>query len=207
MLYSPECVEKLSKKSLSSVSSAEIAVISQRNEPSLLCFVGFDAFVLRLARLFRQSLEGELRRKPIRRSSDSGDSRKFALKEFCELRIVEFYEVRIASVQTHQGVDRAARLRAAVFTGLLSGLQPHRRGVCQDQEPASQSGSQEQRGIGRGHSSGAICDHSRRCPGLLRACRIPSDRSATVKRAVTVVCCFRREWSIASQENPRCGSI
>ena len=32
---------KLSKKSLSSVSSAEIAVISQRNEPSLLCFVGF----------------------------------------------------------------------------------------------------------------------------------------------------------------------
>jgi hypothetical protein len=24
----------------------------------LLCFVGFDAFVLRLARLFRQSLEG-----------------------------------------------------------------------------------------------------------------------------------------------------
>src|SRR5215217_2703513 len=57
-LYSPKCLEKLSKKSLSSVSSAEIAVISQRNEPSSLCFVGFDAFVLRLARLFRQSLEG-----------------------------------------------------------------------------------------------------------------------------------------------------
>ena len=54
MAYSPYCLEKLSKKSLSSVSSAEIAVISQRNEPSLLCFVGFDAFVLRLARLFRQ---------------------------------------------------------------------------------------------------------------------------------------------------------
>jgi hypothetical protein len=34
-------LSKLSKKSLSSVSSAEIAVISQRNEPSLLCFVGF----------------------------------------------------------------------------------------------------------------------------------------------------------------------
>jgi hypothetical protein len=44
------------KKSLSSLSSAKIAVISQRNEPSLLCFVGFDAFVLRLARLFRQFL-------------------------------------------------------------------------------------------------------------------------------------------------------
>jgi hypothetical protein len=54
--YSPKCVEKLSKKLLSSVSSAEIAVTSQRNEPSLLCFVGFDAFVLRLARLFRQFL-------------------------------------------------------------------------------------------------------------------------------------------------------
>src|SRR5215208_7996364 len=57
-IYSPNVLEKLSKKSLSSVSSAEIAVISQRNEPSLLCFVGFDAFVLRLATLFRQSLEG-----------------------------------------------------------------------------------------------------------------------------------------------------
>src|SRR5215212_11957628 len=59
MAYSPKCLEKLSTKSLSSVSSAEIAVISQRNEPSVLCFVGFDAFVLRLARLFRQFLEGE----------------------------------------------------------------------------------------------------------------------------------------------------
>jgi hypothetical protein len=49
-------LSKLSKKSLSSVSSAEIAVIAQRNEPSLFCFVGFDAFVLRLARLFRQFL-------------------------------------------------------------------------------------------------------------------------------------------------------
>src|SRR5215208_2351432 len=48
---------KLSKKSLSSLSSAKIAVISQRNESSLLCFVGFDAFVLRLARLFRQFLK------------------------------------------------------------------------------------------------------------------------------------------------------
>jgi hypothetical protein len=46
--------QKLSKKSLSGVSSAKIDVISQRNEPSLLCFVGFNAFVLRLARLFRQ---------------------------------------------------------------------------------------------------------------------------------------------------------
>jgi len=46
--------EKLSKKPLSGVSSTKIAVISQRNEPSLLCFVGFYAFVVRLARLFRQ---------------------------------------------------------------------------------------------------------------------------------------------------------
>jgi hypothetical protein len=30
------------------------AVISQRHEPSLLCFVGYYASVLRLARLFRQ---------------------------------------------------------------------------------------------------------------------------------------------------------
>ena len=45
---------KLSKKSLSGVSSAKIAVISGRNEPSLLYFVGFYAFVLTLARLFGQ---------------------------------------------------------------------------------------------------------------------------------------------------------
>jgi hypothetical protein len=49
--YSPKYLEKLSKKSLSGVSSAKNAVISQRNEPSLLCFVGFYALVLRLARL------------------------------------------------------------------------------------------------------------------------------------------------------------
>jgi hypothetical protein len=55
-LYSPKCLEKLSKKLLSGVSSAKNAVISQRNEPSLLCFVGFYALVLRLARLFRQFL-------------------------------------------------------------------------------------------------------------------------------------------------------
>ena len=47
---------KLSKKSLSGVSSAKIAVISRRNEPSLLYFVGFYAFVLTLARLFGQFL-------------------------------------------------------------------------------------------------------------------------------------------------------
>jgi hypothetical protein len=51
-------VEKLSEKSLSGVSSAKIDVISQRNEPSLLCFIDFNAFVLRLARLFRQFQKG-----------------------------------------------------------------------------------------------------------------------------------------------------
>ena len=56
--YSPKCLVKLSKKSLSGVSSAKNAVISQRNEPSLLYFVGFYALVLRLARLFRQFQKG-----------------------------------------------------------------------------------------------------------------------------------------------------
>jgi hypothetical protein len=45
-------VLKQSKKSLSGVSSAKIDVISQLNVSSLLCFVGFNAFVLSLARLF-----------------------------------------------------------------------------------------------------------------------------------------------------------
>jgi hypothetical protein len=57
-LYSPECVEKLSKKSLSGVSREEIAVIPQRNEPSLPRFVGIYDLVLVLARLFRQFQKG-----------------------------------------------------------------------------------------------------------------------------------------------------
>jgi DDE superfamily endonuclease len=61
---------------------------------------------------------------------------------------------------------------------------PIRRGVCQDQEPATQGPSQDQRGFGRGDSSGALCDRCPRRSGLLRACRIPAYRSATVKRAV-----------------------
>jgi hypothetical protein len=64
---SQNSVMKLSKKSLSGVASGEIAVISQRNEPPLLCFVGFYSFVLRLARLFRQ-FHGEVRRIPIPRT-------------------------------------------------------------------------------------------------------------------------------------------
>ena len=48
--------EKLSKKSLSGVSREEIAVIPQRNEPSLPRFVGIYDLVLVLARLFRQFL-------------------------------------------------------------------------------------------------------------------------------------------------------
>ena len=38
-----------------------MVVILQRNESSLLCFVGIYAFVLRLARLFRQ-VQSEVRR-------------------------------------------------------------------------------------------------------------------------------------------------
>jgi transposase len=51
-------------------------------------------------------------------------------------------------------------------------------------EPAPQRSSQEQRGSDRSDSSGAICDHRRRHPRLLSACRIPPYRSITVKRAV-----------------------
>src|SRR3712207_8326705 len=52
----------------------------------------------------------------------------------------------------------------------------------QDQEPAPQRGSQEQRGSDRSDSSGAIlCDPRRRHPRLLSACRIPPYRSITVR--------------------------
>src|SRR5215212_6813843 len=66
----------------------------------------------------------------------------------------------------------------------------NRRSLRQDQEPAAQGSSQEQRGSDRSDSSGAIlCDHCRRHPRLLSTCGIPSCRSTIVKRAVTVVCC------------------
>jgi hypothetical protein len=54
----------------------------------------------------------------------------------------------------------------------------------EDQEPSSQGRSQEQRGIGKSDSSGALGDHCRRRPGLLPQCGIPSC-GPTVKRAIS----------------------
>ena len=46
VLYSPECVEKLSKKPLGGVSSVGIAGMTQRYRPCLPCFRG--SYILRL---------------------------------------------------------------------------------------------------------------------------------------------------------------
>src|SRR5215212_3804471 len=76
-------------------------------------------------------------------------------------------------------------MRTGVPAFLLPGLQPDRRGVRQDQAPAAQGRGQDQGGLGRSDRGGAIRDQLTRRPGLLRACRIHSSGSATVKRAVT----------------------
>ena len=67
---------------------------------------------------------------------------------------------------------------------LLSGLQPDRRGVCQDQASAAQGLGQDERGSGRRDRSSALCDQCPRRAGLLRTCRISLPGSPAVKRAV-----------------------
>jgi hypothetical protein len=69
---SPMLVEKLSKKSPSSVSSVEIAGIPQRNKPSVPTSWASNAFVTELARLFRQF--------------QKVNSANFARTEFSEVR-------------------------------------------------------------------------------------------------------------------------
>jgi hypothetical protein len=57
-------------------------------------------------------------------------------------------------------------------------------GLPRDQEHPSHGRSKEQGGFGRSDRSGAIRGHRRRCSKLLRACRISSASSPTVKHAV-----------------------
>ena len=49
----------------------------------------------------------------------------------------------------------------------------------------AQGRSQDTRNPGRGDRPSALCGQLPRCPGLFRACRIPSAGSTTVKRAVS----------------------
>src|SRR5215213_2734861 len=83
-----------------------------------------------------------------------------------------------------EGTDRGEGLRTALFAGLLSRLQPDRRGLRQDQEPPTQGCGQEQGGFGGSDRGGAIGHHRRGRPRLLRACWIPPCGSPTLKRAV-----------------------
>jgi hypothetical protein len=83
------------------------------------------------------------------------------------------------------GVDQAARMRAAVLAGLLSGLRPDRRGVRQGRAPLSQGRGQDESGFGKCDRSSALGGKRPRRPALFRACPIPHYGSPTVKRAVT----------------------
>jgi hypothetical protein len=80
--------------------------------------------------------------------------------------------------------DRGTRLQAALSAALLIRLQPNRRGVCQDQEPPTQSCSQKQEGSHRCTGRGPLVGKSYRCSRFLRACWLPYGRPTTVKRAV-----------------------
>jgi hypothetical protein len=51
-----------------------------------------------------------------------------------------------------------------------------------------QGRSQDTGGSGKGDGPGALCGQCSGCPQLLRACRLPSSGSTTVKRAVSVLC-------------------
>src|SRR5215217_2891758 len=92
---------------------------------------------------------------------------------------------RRPQAHSSEGARGAKGLRAFVPAFLLSGPQPHRRGLRQDQAPLTGGLCQEQRGVGGGDGGGALSDQYPRRPGLLRACWIPSCGSTTVKRAVS----------------------
>src|SRR5918998_4603199 len=75
-------------------------------------------------------------------------------------------------------------MRALVPAFLLPRPQPHRGGLRQDRAPLTRGLRQDQGGVAGGDRGGALGDQRPRRPGLLRACRIPSGGSPTVKRAV-----------------------
>jgi hypothetical protein len=99
-------------------------------------------------------------------------------------------EQRRVGAQTlpHDGCPRSnGKTKPTTFetlTGLLPRLKPHRRSLRQDQGSTSQGPSQDQGDFGRSDRAGTICGYLRGRPRLLRACRIPSYGSPTVKRAV-----------------------
>src|SRR5215217_5870206 len=77
-------------------------------------------------------------------------------------------------------------MRTYVFAVLLAGLQPHRRGLLQDQGSATGCAGSDASDPGRGDGTSALDSNNPRRHGLLRALRLSSSsRSATVKRAVS----------------------
>src|SRR5215216_6355273 len=87
-----------------------------------------------------------------------------------------------------EGTDRGAQLRADLPTRLLSGPQPDRGGVRQDQGHATSSGGPYQRRIAGGVKRSAFGGQLPRRPRLFRACWLSSTSPTTMKRAVTVLC-------------------
>src|SRR5829696_6422505 len=79
-------------------------------------------------------------------------------------------------------------MQALVPAQLLPGLQPHRGGLLEDQGDRTQSLRQDSRGPARGAGRSIVRGQLPGCLGVLRARRLPSYGSTTMKRAVTVVC-------------------
>ena len=83
-----------------------------------------------------------------------------------------------------------------VLAQLFPGLQPHRRGLLQDQGNPTQGVCQDSRGPHRSARRSVIRDQLPGCLGILRARRLLSYRSTTMKRAegyCTPAPCSRRK--------------
>src|SRR4029450_7230126 len=72
-----------------------------------------------------------------------------------------------------QRVDRAGGRGGPLPAALLSGLQPDRGGILEDQEPAAQSRGTPPRGTDRGGRGGDLGGQRGGCAGILRALRLP----------------------------------
>src|SRR5215204_4578273 len=83
-----------------------------------------------------------------------------------------------------EGTDRGARLRADLPARLLSGPQPDRGGVRQDQGHARSSGGPYQRRIAGSVKRSAFGGQLPKRPRLFRACWLSSTSPTTMKRAV-----------------------
>jgi transposase len=135
-----------------------------------------------------------------------GDYPTRVFETYVEKVLVPHLEPKQIVIMDNLGAHRPKRIREMIeqrgcellyLPAYSPDYNPIEEALAKIKNLASQGCSQEQRSLGRSGRCGAICDHRRRCPGLLRARRLPSSRSATVKRAVMSLYIILSLWILS----------